>query len=239
MAATGPPPGVPQYYPITGAPPPPTMPTVDQVPGPFPPNVYANSMAMAPPATYPTHLDAPPTSMHSAHRYRPEESQSPRNQPSGSGSGPSPVVSNIQPSTPQSRSGTTRAVSDLRAPGSSGAVAAAGGGSSSRRSPLSLTSITGPTYDSIPSSSSHQPKNFHAQTLILGERLRIGPNVLEGPAIPSTSTRTRRQPRRVRSRNPRRYTWMGHQDLYPCRLLLTQHRRRPSKSTRQGLNCGE
>ncbi|KAF9529523.1 hypothetical protein CPB83DRAFT_834946 [Crepidotus variabilis] len=40
-----------------------------------------------------------------------------------------------------------------------------------KASPLSLSSITSP-FQPDPSSSHSQPKNFHAQTLILGERLR-------------------------------------------------------------------
>jgi hypothetical protein len=169
------------------------------------------SSIMAPPSTYPPHhLDStsPPL-----HRYssRPEESQSPRHHASGSGAGASSLVSSMQPgsSGSQSRSSgsSSRIASDHKSPGTSGGGGAtsaggaistgllggAGSGSSSgggnggaRHSPLSLTSITGPSSSGYGLSDSlmTQSKNFHAQTLTLGERLRHDrPILLEGPAF--------------------------------------------------------
>ncbi|KAF6759557.1 hypothetical protein DFP72DRAFT_136322 [Ephemerocybe angulata] len=236
-------------------------------------NVPVYSSIMAPPPSYPSHIESTSPSMHPVQRYsaRPEESQSPRHHASGSGSGASPVVATLQPATSQSRSsmstssgsgrpvggggGTGISVSDHKAPASSGGGGATAGPSSSnagaRRSPLARTSITGPpgsSYDPT-SSSSSQPKNFRAQTLILGERLRdtMAPNSSssshrEGPAsliittpAPRRASRTtaRRVSRRPLPRDRRSQTciWMGLEGRLSLPTRLPQARP-PSRLSR-------
>jgi len=79
------------------------------------------------------------------------------------------------------------------------ALAAAGTTIGVKNSPLSLASITSPFY---PEPQPHQSKNYHAQMLKLGERLRTGSHrPLEGPAIHYEMIR-RRSLRRSRLRRP-------------------------------------
>lgn len=214
---------------------------------PYQANVYPS--IMAPPQTYPPHLDSTSASMQGRYGARLEESQSPRHHASGSGTVASPIVSAIQPATPQSRN---RVLPDHKSPGTSGgATSTSNAGGKGRRSPLVLMSgPAGPSgYDpttstSVPSASSH-PKNFHAQTLILGECLRPEAIILEGPAIhiitrtirrPVQGRRRRLQTSRVRLGSqiyPR--TWMERQ--VPFRhhhFTIARDQRRSSKFSRQG-----
>lgn len=88
-----------------------------------------------------------------------------------------------------------------------------------KHSPLSLASITSPYHPDA------QSKNYHAQTLMLGERLRPGPRALEGPAVLSCEMTPLLRTRRW-SRGPRRrYTLItAHRLPYSHRLFRCTHR---------------
>lgn len=229
---------------------------------------------MAPPTSYPPHLESSSPSIHNVYRYntRQEDSQSPRHHASGGGSGTSPVISTLQNAQAQSRMPMStmsggRLVSDHKSPGTSGsggATSSAGTtttGGNARRSPLSLTSVTGPpggpaSYEVAHSSHSSQSKNFHAQTLILGERLRLAITLypLEGPVSPITPLTIRhrhrlpttllphtlplhRTPRRSIRHHYRICTWRVRAVRHTQADRLYRHRqeRRPSRSLRRAL----
>jgi hypothetical protein len=132
-------------------------------PGPPPaPIVY---QGMMPPANFPQqqqHLDTSP-------RYSkpesPREASSPRHSQNHNSMPPpatSPVIQTAHPPNTLSR---LRSPPDVKSPISA----------HKQQSPLSLASITSPF------NSENQSKNYHAQTLMLGERLRPGCLPLEGP----------------------------------------------------------
>jgi hypothetical protein len=241
LPQAGPPPStssLPPYYQMPAQPSSlPGAPVEPQV-QPYQANVYPT--VMAPPQTYPPHLDSTSASMQGRYGARPEESQSPRHQASGSASGASPVVSNIQPATPQPRSRAP--VSDHRSPGTSGGATTTSAGGKGRRSPLVLMSgPTGPsgyeptTSTSTPSSS--HPKNLHAQTLILGECLRPEAIIHEGPAILIISRTILEPVQRQRRRHPR--ALRGRLVSPICRRIWTERQvlfRHHHSSPAQGLH---
>lgn len=135
---------------------------------------------MMPPPNYPQHIDT----QSQAHRFpkqdTPHDPQSRhQHQHQSTMSSTSPVVPSHSPT-----------FSRIRPPDNKSPTSA-----TAKNSPLSLASITSPFNPD------HQSKNYHAQTLMLGERLRLGLLAPEGPAAlicGRTRPRRRRQPRRPR-----------------------------------------
>jgi hypothetical protein len=91
-----------------------------------------------------------------------------------------------------------------------------------KHSPLSLASITSPYHPDT------QSKNCHAQTLMLGERLRPGSRALEGPAVLSSEMTPLLQTRRRSQERYRRYISITahhlpfNHRLYRCTPLLQE-----------------
>ena len=113
---------------------------------------------------------------------------------------------------------STHVASSMRSrqPEKSPASAAAGTTIGVKSSPLSLASITSPFY---PDPQPHQSKNYHAQMLKLGERLRTGSHQpLEGPAIHYEMIR-RRLLLRSRLGRPRS---QGRRQTYMATLLCNR-----------------
>jgi len=129
--------------------------------------VYPSSM-MAPPPTPPQatfqHIETPQAPLPPSNRYmKPEGAQSPTRHGHSSSMGlVGPSSSPIMPTLQSPSLARHRVLAD-----SSSASTTAG----AKTSPLSLASITSPYHPDLPQSF---PKNYNAQTLILGERLRPG-----------------------------------------------------------------
>lgn len=165
-------------------------------PGPPPaPIVYH---PMMPPSHFPQHLEA-------SQRYpKPEpahDPSSPRHQHLQQANPMHPVSPVIQTAHPSSLSLSRRLQPDVKSPVTS---------TSKQHSPLSLASITSPF------NSESQSKNCHAQTLILGERLRPGYQALEDPANPSSADPLKRAPQR-------------RQTLPSCSSIIHQAHLQPSR----------
>lgn len=136
---------------------------------------------MPPPHNYPQpgHVAESSTAQaQQSHRYSKGEEVS-RSSGSGHGIGSSPAAATAamaaaSPSLPSSRPSMNKS------PTSTAAVP--------KNSPLSLAAITSPF---TPPEHAAQSKNWHAQTFILGERLRIGSQVLGDPVTLSPLHRRR------------------------------------------------
>lgn len=130
---------------------------------------------------YTQHLDASPQGPHQRF-IKPEDTQvQSRHHQSAMGptaSGAAPMHSSPTLNRPRPKSPTTTAT---------------------KHSPLSLASITSPYHPDA------QSKNCHAQTLMLGERLRPGSRALEGPAVLSSEMTPLLQTRRRSQERRRRY----------------------------------
>ncbi|KAF8987519.1 hypothetical protein BDQ17DRAFT_552261 [Cyathus striatus] len=159
---------------------------------PPPPPPFAYHAMMPPPQPYPPepqgrYIKSDDTRRHSG-----------AGLPGSTGSGSSPLLSSARqpppPPPPQQRT------TEDRSPTLTGAASPAG---ATKKSPLSLAAITSP----FTPASSDQSKNYHAQTLMLGERLRPvtslapeDPALLLPPLLPFTATRLnpRLRPYRLR-----------------------------------------
>ena len=186
-------------------------------------NLY---QSMMPPTSY-THQVEP---LHPAQRYmKPDSAQSPRHShhPASLTSMPPPSSPVIQ--THPTSLGRVRGSSEMKSPSSAT-------GRQQQHSPLSLASITSP-YNS-----ESQPKNYHAQTLTLGECLRRGPpqelhQAREDPATLFGGIRLiyrhRHRPRRVANsrRQPLNCTWIvPPADQHQHRCQYRHRLRRPFRS---------
>ncbi|KAF9465522.1 hypothetical protein BDZ94DRAFT_349338 [Collybia nuda] len=157
------------------------------------PLLYQPMMA---PQTYPHHLDA---STQGPQRFiKPEETQALGRHHQGA------VGTTASPAAPMHASPT---LSRPRPKSPTSTVA--------KHSPLSLASITSPYHPDT------QSKNCHAQTLMLGERLRPGPRALEDPAVPSSEMAPLLRTRRRSQGRRRRYT-----SIAAGRLLYSHPRSR-------------
>ncbi|KAF8160025.1 hypothetical protein B0H34DRAFT_426641 [Crassisporium funariophilum] len=161
-----------------------TAEAVSSYPGTSGPLVYPSMMAPPPPppsaptqGSYSQHMDTMSSSQAPSRYIKPEETQSPTrhvHQSSLGGAGTSPIMSTALHSPSLSRH---RQSESTHSPVSAAAAI--------KNSPLSLASITSPYHPDLNPLQQQQlqaqSKNYHAQTLMLGERLRPGAPT-EGPA---------------------------------------------------------